>query len=162
MTVPAYQSNELQVSLDWGEFSISINWVGDEFWSHTVELPTNTQALLNIAFLGENGGIKLGSFEQQFKTGSNAAEVFTISADQFDTDQWDGQWRYVDDYGLFQEFTSEISANNDTYRLVESGNGSWNGTHQHMWETLVDVTGQLIEDTEYCEVTSGTITESYT
>jgi len=91
VTVPAYQSNELQVSMDWGEFSTSINWVGDEFWSHTVELPTNTQALLSIAFLGENGGIRLrlGSFEQQYKTGSNAAEVITISADQFDTDQWD-------------------------------------------------------------------------
>jgi len=89
ITVPVYQSNELQLRLSWGEFSTNLNWVGDEFWSIDAILPTNTEHPLSIVFFDENGGIELGSFEQQYKTGINAAEVFQVSADQFDTDRWD-------------------------------------------------------------------------
>ena len=89
ITVPAYQSNELQLLLNWGEFSTSINWIGDEFWSVDANLPTDTEQLLSIIFFDENGDIELGSFEQQYRTGINAAEVFQVTADQFDTDRWD-------------------------------------------------------------------------
>jgi len=89
ITVPAYQSNELQLRLSWGEFSTSPNWVGDELWSINAILPTNTERLLSIVFFDENGGIELGSFEQQYRTGINAAEVFQVNADQFDTNRWD-------------------------------------------------------------------------
>ncbi len=89
ITVPAYVSNELQLRLSWGEFSTSLNWVGDEFWSIDAILPTNTERLLSIVFYDENGGIELGSFEQQYRTGINAAEVFQVNADQFDTNRWD-------------------------------------------------------------------------
>jgi len=89
ITVPAYQSNELQLRLSWGEFKTSLNWVGDELWTINAILPTNTERLLSIVFFDENGGIELGSFEQQYRTGINAAEVFQVNADQFDIDRWD-------------------------------------------------------------------------
>ncbi len=270
ITVPAYQSNELQLLLSWGEFSTSLNWVGDELWSVEAELPTNTEQLLSIVFVDENGDIELGSFDQQYRTGINAAEVFQVTADQFDTNQldfdgdgqsnldeliagtdprvdedslltvidnqpmslvfvanyfesllsnerpymgtdntnlsefagtsaradidangngslfaftlpfvrnnnrngeravlensvqWNGSWSFSDDFHLNQRFTSEVSADGDTRRLVEEGSGSWTGTFSHRWNTVVDVTGQLIEGSDYCEVHSGTITETYT
>ena len=270
ITVPAYQSNELQLQLSWGEFSASLNWVGDELWSVEAELPTNTEQLLSIVFVDENGGIELGSFNQQYRTGINAAEVFQVTADQFNTNQldfdgdghsnldeliagtdprvdedslltvvdnqpmslvfvanyfesllsnerpymgtdddslseyagtsataeidangngslfaftlphvrnnrrngerlalensvqWNGSWSFSDDFHLNQTFTSEVSADGDTRRLVEEGSGSWTGTFSHRWNTVVDVTGQLIEGSDYCEVHSGTITETYT
>ena len=60
-----------------------------------------------------------------------------------------------------QTFTSEVSVDGDTRRLVETGSGSWVGTYSHRWETTVDVTGQLIEGTTFCKVATGTITENY-
>ena len=270
ITVPAYQSNELQLRLSWGEFSTSLIWVGDEFWSVTANLPTNTERFLSILFLDENGDIELGSVEQQYRTGINAAEVVQVTADQFDTGRWDfdedgasnldeliggtdprvdedsllrivdtqpmsllfianyfetllpndrpymdsvienvseneamvttvdidvngngnmfidtppfvrfnlrqgerlvqsnsvlwsGSWTFRDDFSLGQNFTSEVSVDGDTRRLVEEGSGSWIGTYSHEWETTVDVTGQLIEGSTFCKVASGTITERYT
>ena len=270
ITVPAYQSNELQLLLNWGEFSTSINWIGDEFWSVDANLPTDTEQLLSIIFFDENGDIELGSFEQQYRTGINAAEVFQVTADQFDTDRWDfdndgasnleeliaggdprvdegslldieenqqmsllfianyfetlppndrpymatvtenvsesevmsttadidangngsmlihtppfarfnlrrgerlvqgnsvrwsGSQNYRDDFSLNQNFTSEVSVDGESRRLVEEGSGSWIGTYTHRWETTVDMTGQLIEGSSFCEVASGTITENYT
>ena len=50
----------------------------------------------------------------------------------------------------------------ESRRLVEEGSGSWIGTYTHRWETTVDMTGQLIEGSSFCEVASGTITENYT
>jgi hypothetical protein len=267
--VPAYQSDALQLTLEWGEFNTSLSWVGDEFWATDLVLPTDTEEQLLVSFYDENGGIKLGSFEQPYKTGINAGEVIQITADQFETERWDfdadtisnldeliqgtnpradeysllpsidnqkmsilffanyfeslmpsarpymgtdtvmvndiagtsttanidengngnlrvdilpeselelreanrlvldnsvqwsGGWYYSNDFYLDQTFTSEISVDADTYRLVETGNGSWRGTGHHVWDTSVDVTGQPIEGTAYCEVTSGTITEFY-
>ena len=89
VTVPAYQSDELRLQLDWGDTSTQFNWVGDEFWFVEVELPADSEQLLSIVFYDENGDIELGSFEQLYSTGINAAEVFQVTADQFDTEQWD-------------------------------------------------------------------------
>ena len=89
ITVPAYQSSELRLEVVWGDLNITAAWVGDEFWTVSSELPTETEELLTVTFFDNNGAIELASFSQQFRTGSNATEAFQISADQFDTTQFD-------------------------------------------------------------------------
>ncbi len=87
--VPAFQSNALQVRLVWGDIVTTAAWVGDEFWSVSQNLPTNTVNPLIVTFSDGNGEVPLASFEQDFRTGSNASETFQIRVDQFDTDRWD-------------------------------------------------------------------------
>ena len=89
ITVPAYQSDALQVRLTWGETDVTAGWVGDELWSVSVELPTNTENTLSETFSDRNGGIVLASFEQSYRTGINASETYTISSDQFNTESLD-------------------------------------------------------------------------
>lgn len=89
ITVPAYQSNALQVQLSWGDFNTSLNWIGDEFWSVDANLPSDIEHLLSIVFYDDNGNLELGSYEQTYRSGTNAAEIYQVSADQFDTGQWD-------------------------------------------------------------------------
>ena len=89
ITVPAYQSNTLQVRLTWGDTDVTAGWVGDELWSTSLDLPTNTENTLTVTFSDSNGAIELASFEQAYRTGSNAAEVFNIAAEQFTSEQWD-------------------------------------------------------------------------
>lgn len=89
ITVPSYVSDSLQVRVAWGGRDIAVQWVGDEFWSVAEDFPTNTEHLLVVTFYDGNGAVTLGSFEQDFRTGTNAAESLVITADQFDTDKWD-------------------------------------------------------------------------
>ena len=89
ITVPAYQSDALQVRLTWGDIQASAAWVGDEQWSLSLDFPSNTEHLLTIVFSDGNGDIELGSYEQTYRTGFNDAESLQISADRFDTDRWD-------------------------------------------------------------------------
>jgi len=87
--VPAYQSNNLQVRLTWGEKTLIADWIGDEFWSASDDFPTNVEQLLTATFFDANGDITLGSFESAFKTDTNATMSYQITADQFDTNRWD-------------------------------------------------------------------------
>ena len=89
ITVPAYMSDALQVRVVWGDFDVMAQWVGDEYWSAIADFPTNTQHPLVVTFSDDNGETTLGTVEQSFKTGSGDMEVFTVTADQFDTDRWD-------------------------------------------------------------------------
>ena len=89
ITVPAYSSNELQVRLVWGDKDITAGWVGDEFWSIADDFPTDTENLLTVTFNDGNGAVTLGSFETIYRTGTNSSESFEITANQFDTEQWD-------------------------------------------------------------------------
>jgi len=89
ITVPAYQSNELQVRLIWGEFEFNAGWVGDEYWSASASLPTDTMHLLTVSFYDENGAIEIARFEQAYRTGVNDAETYSVTADQFDSTQFD-------------------------------------------------------------------------
>ena len=94
--VPAYQSTTLQVRLAWGEKALNAAWVGDEFWSITEEFPTNTENLLTATFFDRNGDITLASFEDSFRTGTNASETYSITSDQFDTNRWDDDGDGID------------------------------------------------------------------
>ena len=89
ITVPAYQSNALQVTVTWGDSFMNAAWVGDELWSASVDWPTNTENTLSVTFYDQNGGIELAKFEREYKTGVNAAEMVQIVADDFDADQFD-------------------------------------------------------------------------
>ena len=89
ITVPAYTSDSLQVRLEWGDVDITALWLGDELWAASDDFPTNTENRLTVTFSDDNGALTLGSFESNFRTGTNASESFTITANQFDTDRWD-------------------------------------------------------------------------
>jgi len=89
ITVPAYMSDALQVLVAWGDSNITAGWVGDELWSASLDLPANTEQLLLVTFSDDNGGITLASFEQAFTTGTNDLEIYTVSANQFNTTRWD-------------------------------------------------------------------------
>jgi len=89
ITVPAYQSEALQVRLTWGDADVRAGWVGDELWSTSLDLPTDTEHTLTVTFFDNDGGIELASFEDEYRTGSNAAEMFSIAAEQFNSEQWD-------------------------------------------------------------------------
>jgi len=104
--VPIYQSNELQVSLNWGDQSLFADWVGDETWSATADWPANTEHQLTVTFSDNNGEIVLGSYEQLYRTGSNAAQSYQISAEQFDTKKWDVD---VDGISNFDELISDAN-----------------------------------------------------
>lgn len=89
ITVPAYQSNELSIGLEWGDINLTASWVGDEYWTATAELPTETENLLTVTFYDHYGKTVLASFSQEFRTGSNVTEALNISADQLNADQYD-------------------------------------------------------------------------
>ena len=89
ITVPAYVSNSLKVDLTWGEQTIPVQWVGDELWSASGELLSNSENLLVVTFFDNNGAITLGNVETSFKTGMSSTQILQISAEQFDTSAWD-------------------------------------------------------------------------
>ena len=82
-------SDALQLRVVWGELDFIAEWGGDEFWSVSNDFPSDTENRLTVSFNDDNGAVTLGTFEQDFRTGTNASESFVISADQFDTDRWD-------------------------------------------------------------------------
>lgn len=89
ITVPAYQSDALQIRLIWGDKDITASWVVDETWAISDNFPTNTEHPLTVMFNDDNGGIELGTYEVNFTTGSASSSTFVIAADQFDTQRWD-------------------------------------------------------------------------
>jgi len=89
ITVPKYVSNALQVQLVWGQTELYANWVTDESWTITHDLPKNTEHHLMVTFFDDNGAIPLARFETPYTTGSGGVESYQINAEQFDTNQWD-------------------------------------------------------------------------
>ncbi|MFK7893982.1 MAG: hypothetical protein AB8B63_24420 [Granulosicoccus sp.] len=85
ITVPAYQSDALQVRLIWGDTDVTAGWVGDELWSTSIDLPADVENTLSVTFSDRNGDIVLAYFEQAYRTSINASETYTISSDQFNT-----------------------------------------------------------------------------
>jgi len=89
ITVPAYQSDALQVRLTWGDTDVTAGWVGDELWSTSLDLPTDTENTLFITFSDNDGEIELASYSQNYRTGVNAVEFINIGANQFNSEQFD-------------------------------------------------------------------------
>jgi len=73
----------------WGEKDVTARWFVDEMWVIVDEIPTDTENRLIVTFNDDNGAIPLGSFESDFRTGSNSSETLRITADQFNTEQFD-------------------------------------------------------------------------
>jgi len=73
----------------WDRRTLTAEWVTGVSWALSVDLRTDVESPLMVIFSDQFGAIILGSFEQNFRTGTNASESFQITADQFDTEQWD-------------------------------------------------------------------------
>ena len=89
ITVPVYSSNALQVSVVSNDKNLMAAWVTDESWAVSDEFSSNTEHALIVTFSDNNGAIVLGQVETQFVTGSDASQLITVNADQFNTAQWD-------------------------------------------------------------------------
>jgi len=89
ITVPEYQSDSLQVRLIWGGEDLSAMWIVDETWMAAADFPTDTQNQLSVTFSDNNGITTLASYETPLLTGSGSTQTYTITAEQFSTDQWD-------------------------------------------------------------------------
>lgn len=89
ITVPAHISDALQLEMSWGSKELATWWVGDELWAASDTFPVDARQLLTITFTDVNGDVVLGVYEADFHTGINASEIYKISAEQFETEQWD-------------------------------------------------------------------------
>ena len=89
ITVPAYASDELQLDVAWGATEIRAEWVVDETWTATAELPADTEDRLLVTFHDDYGSTTLATHEAVFRTSSEASQTHTISADDFDSARWD-------------------------------------------------------------------------
>jgi len=116
ITVPVYMpSDELQVQLSWGDLIKTADWVRDESWAVSQELPVNTENLLTVTFADRSGAVILASFENIFKTGTAASQVVQIRADQFNIDQWDND---NDGVSNFDELLAGRNPNGDDLPLA--------------------------------------------
>ncbi len=88
ITVPAYQSDALQVRVAWGQIDTVAAWVVDESWTLTEDFPANTEHRLFVTFADNNGQTILGTVDQVFATGSEQ-QTLDINVSQFDTTSWD-------------------------------------------------------------------------
>lgn len=117
ITVPAYESNALQVRLVWGDIDTTAIWNSDELWTASVDFPANTENQLVVTFSDDNGAITLGSFERSFATTANQSESLEITADQFDTDRWDNDGDGISNL-------DELTAGTDPLNSDESSSSS--------------------------------------
>ncbi len=89
ITVPAYSSEELQLSVALGDEQVLASWVGDEFWSASLAFPAATEAELSVAFSDQNGHVVLGTYRVDYQTGTNTVESVVIAAGLFNTQDLD-------------------------------------------------------------------------
>lgn len=89
ITVPAYTSDELQLDVSWGNTDLSAAWVVDETWVTTGEFPVDAEDVLTVTFYDNFGSTTLATHESNFRVGTEASQVHTVSADEFDDARWD-------------------------------------------------------------------------
>ena len=85
ISVPAYQSNALQVRLEWNDNELNASWVGDELWTVSDDFPISTDISLTVTFYDNNGAITLGSIDRAIRTGTNSSQLIEIQAEDFFT-----------------------------------------------------------------------------
>lgn len=117
ITVPVYVSSALQVHLEWGDIALKAKWVIDESWSITTELPVDTENPLIVTFSDNNGDLVLASVETVFKTSTAPSGVFTIAADQFDTERWDNDGDGVSNLSELLNGDDPLLALNDNVEI---------------------------------------------
>lgn len=84
--IPVYVSEALQVRLVRGHVEVAAPWLGDELWSASEELPTDTETAPVVTFYDGNGRLVLGTAALAFRTGTNAMQSVQVTAEQFDTE----------------------------------------------------------------------------
>ena len=149
ITVPAYQSNALQVRLTWGDFDTTAGWLIDESWQTTLHLPGNIENELIVTFSDDNGNTILGRAERLLNTGDNPVQTMQITADQFNTSDWDDNGNGVSNLDELIAGNSplelEILAESATTEDSELADGSEGFS-------FIDVAGDLIHSTSACQM----------
>ena len=106
----------------WGEKELNAAWVIDESWAVSDDFPTETEDQLIVTFSDGNGEITLGSFETAFNTGDSTTATFQVSADQFDTTQWDSDNDGISNLGELITGTDPLVAELEPEGLLEAFN----------------------------------------
>jgi len=89
ITVPAYQSDELQLDVFVGDNELQAAWVVDETWSISDVLPANSESELRVVFYDHFGSTTLATYDSSVETFGQETQTFSVSADEFDTASWD-------------------------------------------------------------------------
>jgi len=89
ITVPQHMSNELRVTVSWGELQFDAQWQGDELWTAVSDrfVVGRTDTLI-VDFYDRNGEVKLGSYRRLLSVFLNGLSTTTID-EEFDTRSWD-------------------------------------------------------------------------
>jgi len=111
ITVPAYMSSALQVRVEWGEKDFTAMWNSGELWTASDDFPVNMENPLTVTFSDRNGTFTLGTFERNFRTGVNESQTYQITADQFNTDSFDGDGDGVSNINEVYTTFSTIQSN---------------------------------------------------
>lgn len=159
--MPAYPSSELRLEVVWGDLNLVADWIGDEFWSVSSELPTETEELFTVTYFDNFGAIELARYSQQFRTSSNPTDAFQVSADQFVTDQFDNDGDGVSNIDELISYTANFSTtitliDESTRSYVEETTRASVGTYNFNSKIRSNLTGRLIDGGAVCEPIAGT------
>ena len=120
ITVPAYQSDELQVRINWNETELTAAWIGDELWSVSAKLPNNIGSLLVVTFSDDNGGLILATYEIGFRPSINGVESFVVNANDFNSESWDSDMDGISNLSEVIAGTNPLEASQEVLEVRDS------------------------------------------
>jgi hypothetical protein len=82
-------SDELLLDVQWGTTSVQAAWVAGETWTASLTLPLDSEEPLFVSFHDHFGSTTLATYQTSFRTSDQAAETYTITASEFDSERWD-------------------------------------------------------------------------